>query len=192
MPRATRVLSAAERQDATVLDTVILPYAQRHAHKGFVFGVKGTCVELDLAEPVRLRTDDALLLDNGAMVEVVAEPEPLIEARAADLGALARLAWHLGDRHVLIQVLDRRLRLKRDPAIETLLEGLGAKLIAIEAPFEPEGGAYAVAIGHDHEHQHGHDHHHHDHDHHHGHDHHRHDHGHDHDHHHPGHHDKPR
>ncbi len=160
MPRATRVVPAAERQGSAVFDTLILPYAQRQAHKGFVFGVKGTCVELDLAEPVRLRTDDALLLDDGAMVEVVAEPEPLIEARAADLAALARLAWHLGDRHVPVQVLDRRLRLKRDPAIEALLEGLGAKLVAIDAPFEPEGGAYAVTA----EHQHHHDHHHHGHD----------------------------
>ena len=182
MPRATRVVPAAERQGSAVFDTLILPYAQRQAHKGFVFGVKGTCVELDLVEPVRLRTDDALLLDDGTMVEVVAEPEPLIEARAADLAALARLAWHLGDRHVPVQVLDRRLRLKRDPAIEALLEGLGAKLVAIDAPFEPEGGAYAVIAEHQHHHDHQHGHHH--------------DHGHDHDHdqgHHPhGHHDKPR
>ena len=122
MPRATRVLHAAERQDAAVVDTLILPHAQRQAQKGFLFGVKGTCVELDFAEPVRLRTDDALVLDDGRLVEVVAEPEPLIEARAADLPALARLAWHLGDRHVPVQVLERRLRLERDPAIETLLQ----------------------------------------------------------------------
>jgi urease accessory protein len=171
MPRATRVLSAAERQGAAVLDTLILPFAQRQAQKGFVFGVKGTCVELDLPDPVRLRTDDALVLDDGGLVEVVAEPEPLIEARAADLPALARLAWHLGDRHVPVQVLERRLRLKRDPAIEALLEGLGAKIVAIEAPFEPEGGAYATpADPHHHGHAHGHDHDH-DHDHEHPHDH---------------------
>jgi len=194
MPRATRVVPAAERQGSAVFDTLILPYEQRQAHKGFVFGVKGTCVELDLAEPVRLRTDDALLLDDGAMVEVVAEPEPLIEARAADLAALARLAWHLGDRHVPVQVLDRRLWFKRDPAIEALLEGLGAKLVAIDAPFEPEGGAYAVTAEHQHHrdhHHHGHDHHDHQHGHHHDHGH-DHDHDHDHDHHAHGHHDKPR
>jgi urease accessory protein len=174
MPRATRVLAPTERRDQPVVDTLILPYAQRSQQKGFLFGVKGTCVEFDFADAVRLRTDDALLLDDGKLVEIVAEPEPLIEARAADLPGLARLAWHLGDRHVPVQVLERRLRLKRDPAIETLLEGLGAKLVAIEAPFEPEGGAYATA-GHDHDH-HGHEHHHHDH----SHDHHHHDHGHDH------------
>jgi urease accessory protein len=176
MPRAARVLHAAERQDTPVIDTLILSHAQRQAQKGFLFGVKGTCVELDFAEAVRLRTDDALVLDDGGLVEIVAEPEPLIEARAADLPALARLAWHLGDRHVPIQVLERRLRLKRDPAIEALLESLGAKVVAIDAPFEPEGGAYAAPAGdhhhHDHDHHHGHDHHdNHDHGHHHGHDH---------------------
>ena len=173
MPRATRVLHAAERGNAPVVDTLILPYAQRQAHGGFLFGVKGICVELDLAESVRLRTDDALVLDDGGLVEIVAEPEPLIEARAADLPALARLAWHLGDRHVPIQVLERRLRLKRDPAIEALLQSLGASVTAIEAPFEPEGGAYAAPAGEHHHHDHDHDHHHHDHahDHHHGHDH---------------------
>ena len=179
MPRATRVLTAAERGDTPAADTLILPYSQRQAQKGFLFGIKGTCVELDFAEPVRLRTDDALLLDDGGLVEVVAEPEPLIEARAADLPALARLAWHLGDRHVPVQVLERRLRLKRDAATEALLESLGAKIAAIDAPFEPEGGAYAAPAGehphhdhHHHDHHHGHDHDHHDHDdHHHSHDH---------------------
>jgi urease accessory protein len=186
MPRAIRVLRAAERRDTSAVDTLILVHAQRQAQKGFLFGVKGTCVELDFADPVRLRTDDALVLDDGGLVEIVAEPEPLIEARAADLPALARLAWHLGDRHVPVQILERKLRLKRDPAIEALLARLGAKLVAIEAPFEPEGGAYAAAVHdhshHDHGHQHDHDHHHdhahgHDHDHHD--DHHHHDHTHD-------------
>src|SRR4051794_8643985 len=171
MPRATRVLRAAERQGTPAVDTLILAHAQRQAQKGFLFGVRGTCVELDFAEPVRLRPDDALVLDNGGLIEIVAEPEPLIEARAADLPALARLAWHLGDRHVPVQILERRLRLNPDPTVEALLQSLGAKLVAIDAPFEPEGGAYDAAIG-----DHGHDHHHHDH----GHGHHAHDHGHDH------------
>jgi urease accessory protein len=186
MPRATRILSAAERRAAPILDTLILPYAQRQAHKGFVFGVKGTCVEFDFAGPVRLRTDDALMLDDGHIVEVVAEPEPLIELRAADVAALARLAWRLGDRHVPVQVLERRLRLKRDGAIEAMLEGWGVKATAIEAPFEPEGGAYDASAGehqhHDRGHHHGHDHaHDHDRDHGHGHDHHHHDRDHKHD-----------
>ena len=70
MPRANRVLHAAERGDRPVADTLILPHAQRQAQKGFLFGVKGTCVEIDFAEPVRLRTDDALVLDDGGLIDV--------------------------------------------------------------------------------------------------------------------------
>ncbi|MEW6452771.1 MAG: urease accessory protein UreE [Pseudomonadota bacterium] len=194
MPRATSVQPAAQRQGGNVIDTLILTHTQRQAKQGFAFGVKGTCVEFDFPEQVRLRTDDALVLDDGSLVEIVAEAEPLIEARAADLPALARLAWHLGDRHVPVQILEKRLRLQRDPAIEELLAALGAKVIAIEAPFEPEGGAYEPQP-HDHHHDHAHHHHGHDHDHSHDH-HHAHDHkhddacgcGHDHSHDHHGHH----
>ena len=153
--------------EGRIVDTVILTPEQRRVPRGAVTGVKGTRVTFDLAEPVALRGGDFLVLDDGNLIEVVAEPEPLIEARAQDLTALARLAWHLGDRHVPVQLFANRLRVRHDPAVEALLARLGAKMVAIEAPFDPEGGAYAHA----HEHQHGHGHHHD----HHGHDHHDHD-----------------
>ena len=101
-------------------------------------------------------------------MEVVAAPEPLIEARAADVAALSRLAWHLGDRHVPVQVLPNRIRARRDAAVEALLKALGAKSTVIEAPFEPEGGAYESSHAHGHahhDHAHGHHGHAHDHDH---------------------------
>ncbi len=163
MPRAIRVLSAADRHDRPVIDTVILDYAQRSTQKNTVTGIKGGTIEIDLHEPARLRTDDLLVLDDGGLVEVVAAPEPLIEVRAADVGALSRLAWHLGDRHVPVQILPNRIRARRDATIEALLTSLGAKVTAIEAPFEPEGGAYeSHRNGHDHacghNHHHGHDH----------------------------------
>jgi urease accessory protein len=161
MPRAISVLAAADRHDRPIIDTVILDYAQRSAQKITVTGVKGGAFEIDLRQPARLRTDDVLVLEDGSLVEVVAAPEPLIEARAADVAALSRLAWHLGDRHVPVQVLPNRIRARREPAVETLLKSLGAKVAMIEAPFEPEGGAYALS-GHDHahhDHDHAHDHH---------------------------------
>jgi len=164
MPRATSVLAATERRDRPVVDTVILDYAQRGAQKLGITGVKGGAVEIDLRAPRRLRTDDLLLLEDGSLVEVVAAPEPLIEARAANVSSLARLAWHLGDRHVPVQVLPNRIRARRDGAIEALLVSLGAKVAPIEAPFEAEGGAYAFSHGHGHVH-HAHDHDHHGHDH---------------------------
>jgi urease accessory protein len=180
--RAVKVLKSGEVHEGPVADTLILTLEERQAAQGTLTGVNGTAITFDA--PLRLRADDHVLLDNGSAVEIVAQPEPLVEARAADLPALARLAWHLGDRHIPVQIFERRLRLRRDLAIEALLAKLGAKLTAIEAPFEPEGGAYESHHEHHDHHDHGHDHHHgHDHAHHdHGH----HDHGHDHSH---GHHD---
>lgn len=169
MPRAIRVLTADHRHGRPIADTVILDYAQRSAQQITVAGIKGASIDIDLNAPARLRADDLLELEDGALVEVVAAPEPLIEARATDVSALARLAWHLGDRHVPVQVLPNRIRAQRDAAIEALLKSLGAKVTPIEAPFEPEGGAYEQAPAHDHAHHHdhghsqGHKHHHHDH-----------------------------
>ena len=162
MHRAVKVITAVPAE-GRVIDTVILTPEERRAPHGSVTGVKGTHLSFDLAEPVALRAGDLLQLDDGNLIEVVAEPEPLIEARAKDLTALARLAWHLGDRHIPVQLFANRLRVRRDPAIEALLARLGAKIVAIEAPFDPEGGAYTAPV---HErHHHGHDHHHHHHDH---------------------------
>jgi urease accessory protein len=143
MPRVTSVLGPGHRRDRPVVDTVILDYAQRSAQKITVTGVKGGMIEIDLQQPAGLRTDDLLLLDDGTLVEVVAAPESLIEARTTDVAALARLAWHLGDRHVPVQLLANRIRARRDAGVEALLASLGAKVTLIEAPFEPESGAYA-------------------------------------------------
>ncbi len=159
MPRVTRVLAGAVVDHEKVVDTVVLALERRRVQRGRLVGVKGTPIEVDLAAPVTLRMGDALVFGDGGLVEVVAEAEPLLEARAKDLDGLARLAWNLGDRHVPIEVLANRLRVRRGPTIEMLLVDLGARVAAIEAPFDPEGGAYTSAQG-DHP-GHGHDDHHH-------------------------------
>lgn len=158
MPRAIKLLRPGEDRPARAADTLLLTFDQRRMQHGFVFGAKGTCVEFDFAEPVRLGTDDALVLDDGQVVEVVAEPEPLIEARAADAAALARLAWMLGDRHVPAQIFPNRLRVRRSSEMEAFLAQCGAKTAVIVAPFEPDREP-ELAHGHAHEH-HGHDDHH--------------------------------
>lgn len=172
MPRVTTVLAAGSYDAAGVADSVILNRAQRQAAHGTFTAVSGASIELDLRSPAMLRMGDALVLEDGRLVEVVAEAEPLLEVREADVGRLARLAWQLGDRHIPLQILPKRVRMSRDPTAEALLRRLGATPVAIEAPFEPEGGAYRVAA-HPHRHD-DHDHaHHHDHDHDHGHHHHK-------------------
>jgi urease accessory protein len=160
--RVTRVVPVGEGMP---VDSVLLAPDARQVQHGVLTSLKGLHLTLDLPRPVRLRMGDALLLDDGRLVEIVAEPEPLLEVRAADLTALARVAWQLGDRHVPVQILANRLRLRPDPAIAALLADLGARVARIEAPFDPEGGAYQTPdphARHDHDHQHGHDH---DHDH---------------------------
>ncbi len=160
MPRATSVIAASERGNRTAADTVILDYTQRSAQRGTVVSVKGHAIDVDLHGVARLRADDFLLLDDGACVEVVAAAESLVEARANDLAALARIAWHLGDRHIAAELLANRIRVRRDAAVENLLASLGAKVTMIDAPFEPEGGAYAPAQQNNHAHGHAHEHNH--------------------------------
>ena len=92
------------------------------------------------------------MLDTGDLVEVAAEAEALVEVRAVPLSALARIAWALGDRHVAVQILSDRLRLRPDTALEALLRTLGGQTEAIVAPFDPEGGAYQSTHRGDHHH----------------------------------------
>lgn len=179
MRRVVRVLGAGHGKPP--VDSVMIAPSERRLQTARFTGVNGTEIGAMMPEPVMLRMGDGLELDDGSVVEVVVEAEPLIEVRGQDLIHLAKLAWHLGDRHVPVQILSNRLRLRRDAAIEALLASLGARVTPIEAPFDPEGGAYAAHHHHGHDHAHGHEHHDHDHcghDHHHGHHHH----GHDHDH----------
>jgi urease accessory protein len=154
------VLPAQDVDPARLIDSVILDHAQRREVRAERVSVNGLAFVLALAEPKHLRMGDALELDDGRLIEVLAEAEPLLEVRAADAPALARIAWVLGDRHVAVQLFSNRIRLRRDPALESLIASLGGKCVAIEAPFDPEGGAYGEAAPtHSHRHHsHGHPH----------------------------------
>jgi urease accessory protein len=147
------VLPARNFDPARVVDAVILDQAQRRTPRGERVCVKGLRFALGLAEPTHLRMGDALELEDGRLIEVVAEAEPLVEVRAVDAAALARIAFNLGDRHVPVQLFSNRIRLRRDHALESLVVSLGGKCAKIEAPFDPEGGAY-VEPAHTHSHDH--------------------------------------
>ncbi len=97
---------------------------------------------LDLPENRLLRSGDGLVLDNGQVIEVRATPEPLYEVTGTDPRHLLVLAWQLGNRHLPAQISAKTVLIRRDPVIRTMLEGLGAKITELEAPFDPEGGAY--------------------------------------------------
>ncbi len=129
----------------------------------------GEEVALMLARGEVLRGGDLVTASDGRVIEVVAEPEKLLHVECADRVQLARIAYHLGNRHVPVQVGDGFLRLAHDHVLEEMVKQLGGEVTHAEAPFEPEAGAYREAHshggkiheygGHDHDHEHhGHDH----------------------------------
>jgi urease accessory protein len=194
MIRATQVHAHYPWKQAPA-DTVVLEFDDRHRRRMAMTGTRGLEFLLDLENATVLRGGDALVLGDGRLIEVVAAPEPLVEIRGTDPHHLVRVAWHLGNRHLPTQIMAKGLRIRRDHVIEAMVKGLGARVIEIEAPFDPEGGAYAegghghapaASDPHDHAvHDHSHDHSSHDHGDHHHHDaHHHHDEHCDHDHHH--------
>lgn len=98
---------------------------------------------LDLPEARLLRHGDGLLLDDGRIIEVRAQPEALHEIRGHDARHLLTLAWQLGNRHLAAQILEDRILIRRDHVIRDMLDKLGAVVRDIEAPFDPERGAYS-------------------------------------------------
>jgi urease accessory protein len=144
--RASQVLRAGAWRAAEASDRVVLDADERYRRRVVMTGERGGRFLLDLPEATALRDGDGLLLDDGTIVAVVARPEPLIEIAAEGVAeqtaVMARLAWHLGNRHTEVQIVGDRLRMRRDHVLEDMLIGLGAVLTPIEAPFEPERGAY--------------------------------------------------
>jgi urease accessory protein len=176
MIRAIQREPGGARKDA-VVDEVMLDFDQRHRRRIAMQGKRGLSFVLDLAQTTRLQHGDALVLEDGRRVAVVAAPEPLYQIHAHGALALARIAWHLGNRHTPAEITVDAIYIQPDHVLAEMVAGLGAHVHEVMRPFEPEGGAYE-----DHGSG-GHGHHHHGHgsDHEHGHHHHAGSHAHDHD-----------
>ncbi|MCK0769920.1 urease accessory protein UreE [Chromohalobacter canadensis] len=143
-------------------DTLTLPFEQRC--RGRLKAVSDTGRELGLfldRGPV-LRDGDGLRAENGEVVRLCAAEEPVVTARIASGLPLARLAYHLGNRHVQLAIGDDInggwVRFPPDHVLEALAERLGATLEHHTAPFDPESGAYAAGEAHHHTHDHAHEH----------------------------------
>jgi urease accessory protein len=150
--RATKVIRAGH-WSGVATDAVVLAYDDRHRRRLAMKGERGVEFLLDLPEATALRHGDGLVLDDGRMVEVRAKPEPLLVVQAKNAHHLTRLAWHLGNRHVAAAIERGRILIRPDHVLAEMLAGLGAEVSAVEAPFDPEGGAYDHA-GHRHHHDH--------------------------------------
>ena len=134
---------------AAVVEEVTLDFDTRHRRRIRVVGNNGTDLLIDLAEATPMADGDGLALEGGGVVVVRAASELLLEVKSSSAEGLARLAWHLGNRHLPVQILENCLRLRADHVIAAMLTGLGAEVRAIDAPFNSEGGAYA-SHGHSH------------------------------------------
>jgi len=140
MRRAVHHAHAGHWPEAEAAGTVVLDFDARHRRR------------------IRLATEagEDVLLDLPKAVAMAAAPEPLAEIRAGSSHAMVRVAWHLGNRHLPTQIVGEMLRIRPDHVIEAMVRGLGAEVRRLEAPFQPEGGAYSGDGG-------GHGHHHHGH-----------------------------
>ena len=178
LPRATSISPAGSFTPDAAVDSVTLDFDDRFRRRKRLETEAGRAFLLDLADAQVMHDGDAMVLEDGTLILVKAAPEALLEVRGRDAGHLLRLAWHLGNRHLPAELQESRILIRQDHVIERMLGGLGAATAKVQAPFNPEGGAYGE---HNHDPGHKHGSHHHDHDHDHGHSH---DHGHGHHHHH--------
>jgi len=162
MLRATEIVPAGTWQGEAA-DVVRLDYDRRRRRRIALTGTGGLSFLLDLADAPALRSGDGIQLGDGRIVAVEAAPEQLLEITCADGRALARIAWHLGNRHLAAEIGARAIHIRDDHVIADMVRGLGAEVRVVERPFNPEGGAYGhgTVLRHEHGHHHGHTHHHH-------------------------------
>ena len=127
----------------TASDTVLIDFDRRHRRRIQLTTEAGANLLLDLPQAVRLRDGDGLRLDDGRVVRVEARAEPLLDLYAADMAGLVRIVWHLGNRHLPVQLLGNHVRIRADHVIADMVRSLGGHVHPVEAPFDPEAGAYA-------------------------------------------------
>ncbi|HEY3908610.1 MAG TPA: urease accessory protein UreE [Stellaceae bacterium] len=150
MRRAIAVRACGHWPEAAMVDSVTLAFLDRHRRRIRLVADSGAPFLLDLPQARHLTEGDGLELDNGSYIRVGAAAEPVIEITADSPSDLLRIAWHIGNRHLPLQVAGGRLRLCADHVIATMVEGLGGNVQWHSAPFDPEIGAYAgTAHSHD-------------------------------------------
>jgi len=143
------IRSRAKQSDAAPGGELELPFEQRQKTRFRARLASGETVAVLLPRGEVLRGGDRVTASDGRVIAIVAEPESLLHIECSSASELARAAYHLGNRHVAVQVGAGFLRIAHDHVLENMLRQLGAKVSSISAPFEPEAGAYAGA--HEHE-----------------------------------------
>jgi urease accessory protein len=151
MPRLTARVVRRGPLDGPAADRVVLDYEGRFLRRRLLTTASGAELFVDLPETVSLDDGDAFATDTGALVAVAAAPEPLIEV-TAPLHDLARLAWHIGNRHMPAAIEPARILIHSNPVMADMLARLGATTRTVTEPFAPERGAYGTGRTHGHHH----------------------------------------
>ncbi len=141
--------SAGDWPEEKAAGSLTLDFDTRHRRRIRLTADQGEDVLLDLPKAVAMADGDGLQLEDGRWLKVQAAAELIVEVRHKDPNQLMRLAWFLGNRHLPTEIRNQVLRIRPDHVIEDMLHGLGADLRKVQAPFQPEGGAYR---GHGHRH----------------------------------------
>lgn len=139
LPRAAAVI---REPNVRCSDTIALDYDARRKRRVVLTAKGGLRFVVDLEHAPEIRGGDAYRLEDGRHVLVEAAPEQLMELTCSDARHLARLAWHIGNRHLPAELHASAIRIRADHVIAEMARGLGAEVRPIEAPFDPERGAY--------------------------------------------------
>jgi len=153
------MIAIADRfeQEIAAFDEVIaLPFEQRERSRFRARLQSGEEIGIDLPVGSLIRHGDRLRLGDGRVVAIEAAAETLIEVRADDPQSLARIAYHIGNRHVPLQIGDGWLRLLPDHVLQAMIEGLHGRVCTVRAGFQPEAGAYGRSHVHHQHDDHGH------------------------------------
>ena len=133
-----------------------LPFEQRQKSRLRVTLDNGSEAALILERGAVLRHGDLLRANDGQVIEIRAASETISKVTESNAHLLLRACYHLGNRHVPLQIGDGWLSYLRDHVLDDMIRSLGLSVVHKEAPFEPETGAYQNDGRHQHTHSHGH------------------------------------
>jgi urease accessory protein len=146
--RATAVHSRGHWPEDAAVDTVTLAHLDRHRRRIRLCADSGEAYLLDLPRAHHLVEGDGLELEGGGYLRVCAAAEAVLEIEMGNPSDLLRIAWHLGNRHLPVQIVGKRLRIREDHVIAEMVTGLGGQIVLLETPFDPEIAAYTTSHHH--------------------------------------------
>jgi urease accessory protein len=142
MIQATEIYDEIQQFDGLIVGTVTLDFDHRRRRRMTLHTDDGISFLLNLSKVKTLRDGNILLLQDGTGVLVTAKDEPVLDIICSDIEHLVRISWHLGNRHLPTELMGDKLRIRQDHVIEDMVRNLGADTQRLDAPFNPEGGAY--------------------------------------------------